>query len=212
MTTASGGGPETSPQGGAGRLLLLVSVGLVAAILGLALSLALFGGGGDPRRGGPFSLIDHTGAPADESILKGKVSLVYFGFTHCPDVCPTDLLNAVAAQDKIAEDGGSAQLVFVSVDPERDDPETVSSYVGAFSDDLIGLTGTPEQVAQAAKAYEVIYAKSPLADPADQTSYEIIHSTYLYAVGPDAKELWRFPSKTPPDVVSSRLRELGAFQ
>ena len=209
MTTAHDGKSRSGAQGGAGRLVLLLAVGLVAAILGLALSLALFGGG-DQRRGGPFSLIDHTGAPADESLLKGKLSLVYFGFTHCPDVCPTDLLNAVEAQDKIAENGGAAQVVFISVDPDRDDVESVASYVGAFSDEAIGLTGTPEQVAQAAKAYDVVYAKSPLADPNDPDSYEIIHSTYLYAVGPDGREIWRFPSKTPPDVISSRLRQIGA--
>ena len=211
MATLQSGGKAGGSNGGAARLALLAVAGLVAAILGLSLSVLMFGEGEAPQRGGPFSLVNHRGAPTDEAILKGRLSILYFGYTHCPDICPPDFANVVELRDQVKEQGGQAQAVFISVDPERDTPEALDAYVGAFGDDLIGLTGTAEQVAAAAKAYGALYAKSPPADPDDPMSYELLHSTYFYAVGPDAKVLWRFPSKTPPDVALRRLRELGAL-
>lgn len=206
------GSQSKQPSGGFGaRLALYGAAALVACILGVTLSLLVFGENEPQRRGGPFTLTDQTGAVATEEIFNDKVSLLYFGFTHCPDVCPTDLLHTVSIREKIREDGNDAQIVFVSVDHERDTPEEMALYVEAFGDDLIGLTGTAEQIATAAKAYEAVYKKSPLADPEDPESYSIIHSTYLYAVGKDGKEVWRFPSGTPPDVASRRLIDIGAF-
>lgn len=130
--------------------------------------------------GGPFSLVDQEGRPVDESILKGKWSVVFFGFTFCPDVCPTTL----AAMDAVKRDLGAAgkdlQVIFVSIDPERDTPGALKAYLADVGPaGTLGLTGTPEQVAKAAKEYRVYYRKS-----GDGADYTMDHSTAAYLMDP----------------------------
>ena len=197
--------------GDAFRLALYAAVALVAGMIGLTMSVLVFGGGpADERRGGPISLLDHRGQPATEAIFEGQVSLVYFGFTHCPDICPLELVNMVQAQEVLRSEGRDAQVVFVSVDPARDTPEIMSEYVSAFGDDVIGLTGTQEQVADAADAWDVIYHIAPPTPGGDPDLYDVLHSNYMYAVDGDGRELWRFPGGTPPEVIAKRLKEVGA--
>ena len=110
--------------------------------------------------GGPFSLTDQDGRRVSEKDFLGKHMLVFFGYTYCPDICPTELQVMTAALDTLGPEAEKIQPVFVSVDPERDTPEVLKSYVENFGPRLIGLTGTPEEIAAIAKAYRVYYAKA----------------------------------------------------
>lgn len=129
--------------------------------------------------GRELSLTDHTGKARTLTDFKGKVVAVFFGFTQCPDVCPTTLATMKAVKDKLGADGDRLQVVFVSVDPERDTPEFLAKYVTAFDPSFIGLTGSPDAIAQTAKAFKVFFQKVPGKTP---ESYTIDHtaSTYLY--------------------------------
>ena len=109
--------------------------------------------------GGPFELIDHAGRTRTERDFRGQLMLVYFGFTYCPDICPTDLQAIGLALDKLGKDGDSVQPLFITVDPERDTPEHLAEYVPMFHPRLIGLTGGAEAIRKAADAYKVYYAK-----------------------------------------------------
>ena len=134
--------------------------------------------------GGPFTLVDQDGRPATEAMLKGKWSVIYFGYTYCPDVCPTEmqhLMQGFAAYKK-ERPQLAAQVVpmFISVDPERDTPKVVGEFTHAFSDDLLGLTGTPEQVAQAAREFAVYYQKGKTNAAG---GYIVDHSTTAYLMG-----------------------------
>ncbi len=201
-----------------GRWMLLIAAGLVAAAVGVSASVALFGpsasGGraaqsgslgsvGEALVGGPFDLVDHRGRPVDETLLEGRLTLLYFGFTYCPDFCPTELANMVAAKDALAARGVDAQLVFVTVDPERDDQQTLSDYVTAFHPDMIGLRGSPEQVRAAAQAYRVYVQKVETPDAPD--GYTMDHSTFVYAMGPDGRFITQFGYATPPERVADKL-------
>ena len=109
--------------------------------------------------GGPFELIDHTGKPRTERDFRGKLMLVYFGFTYCPDICPTDLQAIGQTLDKLGAEADSVQPLFITVDPERDTAQHLAEYVPMFHPRLIGLTGSAEAIRKAADAYKVYYAK-----------------------------------------------------
>ncbi len=147
---------------------------------------------GEALIGGPFTLSDATGKPVTEQDFAGRYMLVYFGFTHCPDICPTGLLligNALEQLDPALR--ARVTPIFVSLDPERDTPEVMGNYVQHFSPQLVGLTGTPEQIARIAEAYKVYYRKVENEDSA--LGYMIDHSGYMYLMGPDGKYLAHFP-------------------
>lgn len=134
--------------------------------------------------GGPFRLVDQNGRPADERILKGKWSVVFFGFTFCPDVCPTTLARAASVRRLLGPQGRDLQVVFISIDPERDTPAALKAYLDSVGlPGAIGLTGTPEQVAAAAKAYRVFYQKRETG-PGE---YTMDHSTTAYLMDPDGR-------------------------
>ena len=118
-------------------------------------------GTGQPTVGGPFTLTNQDGQVVDQSILKDKWTLVFFGFTYCPDYCPTTLGVLNAVQERMGDKAKDLQIVFVSIDPERDTPKLLKDYLSSdgFPDGVIGLTGTPEQTAQVAKAYRAFYQK-----------------------------------------------------
>jgi len=138
-------------------------------------------GKGTALVGGPFQLVNQDGKPVDEKILKGKWTAVFFGFTYCPDVCPTTMQALGAAQAQLGPKADKLQVVFISVDPERDNPAQLKSYLSneVFPKGTIGLTGTPEQVAAAAKAYRVYYKKNGEGD-----AYLVDHSTAAYLMNP----------------------------
>ncbi|WP_242912433.1 SCO family protein [Brevundimonas pishanensis] len=139
---------------------------------------------GQPLIGGDFTLVNQDGQTVDQTILDGKWSLVFFGFTYCPDYCPTTLGVLNAVQERLGDDAKDLQIVFVSIDPARDTPQMMKDYLSSdgFPEGVIGLTGTPEQVAAAAKAYRVYYQKS-----GEGEGYTMNHSLTIYLMGPDGK-------------------------
>jgi cytochrome oxidase Cu insertion factor (SCO1/SenC/PrrC family) len=137
-------------------------------------------GQGRAAIGGPFSLTDHTGQPVTQDILKGKVSLVYFGYSFCPDICPTDLQLIGQALDQMTdEERADAQALFITIDPERDTAQQLAGYVPLFHPQIRGLTGTPEQIDAAAKAYRAYYKKVS-AEEAGTSDYLMDHSAFIY--------------------------------
>ena len=134
--------------------------------------------------GGPFELVNQDGQAVDESILNGKWSLVFFGFTYCPDYCPTTLNGLAATQAQLGDEAKDLQILFVSIDPERDTPAAMKTYLSldGYPKGVIGLTGTPAQVKTAADAYRVVYQKVGAGE-----DYTMNHSTLVYLMGPDGK-------------------------
>ena len=127
--------------------------------------------------GGPFALVDHHGAPRTQADFEGKLLLVYFGFTYCPDVCPTDLQAIGLALDRLGKSGEAVQLLFITLDAERDTPEHLAGYVFLFHPRLIGLSGDETAIRHAARAYKVFYAKVPRSNNSD---YTLDHSAFIY--------------------------------
>jgi len=141
-------------------------------------------GTGQPTVGGPFTLTNQDGQVVDQSILKDKWTLVFFGFTYCPDYGPTTLGVLNAVQERMGDKAKDLQIVFVSIDPERDTPKLLKDYLSSdgFPDGVIGLTGTPEQTAQVAKAYRAFYQKV-----GEGEGYTMNHSLTVYLMGPDGQ-------------------------
>ena len=154
--------------------------------------------------GGPFALEDHTGREVTDGTFHGQYALVYFGFTFCPDICPTELWTMTQAIDLLGDDGGQIVPVFITVDPERDTVEAMASYVSLFHPRMVGLTGTADQVAEAARGYRVYYAKVEGEDPAH---YLMDHSAFVYLMGPDGRNLLLFGSGTSPERMAETIRD-----
>jgi protein SCO1 len=180
---------STQPPSQASRRHALIygSIGLVAAllILGTGAFVWLTQGGTASLVGGPFTLQNGTGQQVTDRDFRGKYLLVYFGYTFCPDVCPTTLNEVADAMDKLGSKADRLQPIFISVDPKRDTPEVVKQYAAAFGPRLIGLTGTPEQIAAVAKEYRVYYAERRTGS--GPNDYSMDHSSVLYLMGPDGK-------------------------
>jgi len=155
--------------------------------------------------GGPFTLQDSSGKTVTQADFAGKYMLVYFGYTYCPDVCPTSLQTMTAALQQLpAEKTAKLTPIFISVDPERDSLALIGQYVQHFYPGMVGLTGTPEQVAAAAKAYRVYFAK--VADKTgDPTAYLMDHSAITYLMGPDGAFITHFPHDTTPAQMAAKL-------
>lgn len=125
-----------------------------------------------------FQLMDHNGKPRSLSDFKGKVVVVFFGFTRCPDVCPTTLSELALVMKELGKDGDRLQVVFITVDPERDTPELLAKYVPAFHPSFLGLSGNADATARTAKEYKVVYQKQPL--PGGDYSMDHSAGTYIY--------------------------------
>jgi protein SCO1/2 len=134
--------------------------------------------------GRDFRLSDHNGKPRQLSDFRGKAVVLFFGFTHCPDVCPTTLAELAAARRDLGAAGERVQVLLVTVDPARDTPQLLSRYVTAFDPSFLGLTGTPEQVAEVAKEFKVIYQKVEGRAPAD---YSMDHSAGSFIFDPEGR-------------------------
>jgi len=134
--------------------------------------------------GRELKLTDHTGKPRSLTDFQGKVVVVFFGFTQCPDVCPTTLVEMKAVKEKLGKDGERVQVLFVTVDPERDTPELLAKYVPAFDPTFIGLYGDAEATARTAKEFKVFYKKVPGSSP---TSYSVDHTAALYIYDPSGR-------------------------
>jgi protein SCO1/2 len=154
--------------------------------------------------GGPFHLVDQKGKAVSDADLKGKWQLIFFGYTHCPDACPTALNEIALALDQLGEKRGEVAVVFITVDPERDTPEVMKSYVQSFDAPIIALTGSADAVAQAAKAYRVYYAKHPRGDG----DYDMDHSAVIYVMNPEGRFTATFTPDSTADAIAQRLQKL----
>ena len=188
-----------------------------------------------PDIGGPFFLVDHEGRPVTQDTFKGRFMLVYFGYTFCPDVCPTALTEMGSALDILGEDGAPVTPVFITIDPERDRPEPLKEYLAFFHPRLVGLTGTSEQVAAVAKVYKVFAAKAALEhehepgrehdaeehakhmqdpkhehDPGhhhDTGDYLMDHTSIIYLMGPDGAYRAHFSHGADARAMAAKIRE-----
>jgi protein SCO1/2 len=154
--------------------------------------------------GGPFQLVDQNGKPFGASDLKGKWHLVFFGYTNCPDTCPTALNEMALALDRLGKERDDIGIVFITVDPERDTPEVLKSYVASFDAPIIALTGTADEVAQAAKAYRVYYAKHPRPEG----GYDMDHSAAIYVMDPQGRFAASFTPDSTAQTIAERLQKL----
>jgi protein SCO1/2 len=159
------------------------------------------------RIGGPFMLVNQDGRQVSDRDFDGRYRLMYFGYTYCPDVCPVDLQRLMAGY-KLLEGSDPAIAakiapIFVSVDPERDTPPVLKQYVSAFSPKLIGLTGSPEQIATVAKEYAIVYSKE---QQPGATDYLMNHSRVAYLFGPKGDPIALIPQDGTPEAIAAELK------
>jgi protein SCO1/2 len=178
--------PVNDKKAGGGRrtLVLLAAACAVVLLLGAgALWLATAPEAGTNDIGGPFALTDGQGKPVTDRDLRGQYLLVYFGYTFCPDVCPTTLQHVTEAMRQLGPKAAQVTPVFITVDPKRDTPKVVGDYVAGFSPRLIGLTGSPAAIEAVEREYHVYAAAQPAED--GKGDYSVDHSSVLYLMGPD---------------------------
>jgi protein SCO1/2 len=205
--------PTPEKPVGARRFAVIAAAlaGLLVLAAGVLFSFALRdnpkGAGGTllaSAIGGPFHLVDQNGKPFGDSDLKGKWHLVFFGYTNCPDTCPTALNEMALALDRLGKEKDAVAIVFITVDPERDTPAALKSYIESFDAPIVALTGTAEAVAQAAKAYRVYYAKHPGAD----SGYDMDHSAVVYVMDPQGRFTATFTPDSTAEAIAERLQKL----
>ena len=161
------------------------------------------------RMGGPFALASHDGRRVTDRDFAGRYRLVYFGFTFCPDVCPTDLqvlgagLRRFEASD--AARAARVQPLFISVDPARDTPEVLGRYVAAFHPRLLGLTGSEAEIARVARAYGVYFQRAPAAGGASADAYNVDHSRMIVLYGPQGEPITIVPHDKGPAGIAAEL-------
>jgi protein SCO1/2 len=185
-------------------IILAILALAFAALTGLAFRRGLLGPQGQAVAiGGSFHLTDQQGRPTNQGALKGKWSAVFFGYTFCPEACPTTLLALGQTEKQLGPKASDFQTVFISVDPGRDTPKVMANYLSntSFPHRTLGLTGSEDQVAGAAKAYHVFYQR------ADQTrDYQVNHSTITYLMGPRGQFVCALPYGAPPDVMTAKIQ------
>lgn len=147
--------------------------------------------------GGPFTLTSHDGRVVSDADFQGKYRLVLFGYTFCPDICPTELQTMAQAMDLMGDSGADVQPLFITIDPARDTAPVLAEYVALFHPSIIGLTGTEAQIAAVAKEYRVYYARSQ-GEP-DPTQYLMDHSTFSYLMAPDGSFITVFAKGATPE-------------
>ncbi len=161
---------------------------------------------GNARIGGPFALVDDTGAAVTESTLADKPSAIYFGYTFCPEVCPTTLLDMSRWIQKLGADADKLNFVFVSIDPARDTPALMHTYLSSFDKHIRGFTGTPAQVARIAKEYRIYYKRIPT----DDGGYAMDHSASIYLMAADGKLVGMIAYQEDNASALAKLKNLAA--
>ena len=182
-------------------LLLALAIGAYAMLSTRQLPI----GSGVALVGGPFTMVNQKGETVTDKNFLGKPMLLFFGFTYCPDICPTELQVMAAALDELGSASDDIQPIFVTVDPERDTPEVMANYVSNFGPRFTGLTGTPQQVAEMAGQYRIFFAKQD--NPKDPKNYLMDHSAIIYLMGPDGKFLKHFSYSTDAKALASGLKQ-----
>ncbi|MGO9360759.1 MAG: SCO family protein [Xanthobacteraceae bacterium] len=188
------------------RPLVVVAAFAASLAIGLLVTFWLLGGWsgatGPAAIGGPFALSDASGARVTEASLKGRPSLVFFGYTHCPDVCPTTLFEMSELLRAMGPDADKMNAYFVTVDPERDTPAAMKDYLSSFDPHLKGLTGTPDEIAKVVAGYRVYARKVPLKDG----DYTMDHTALVYLMDRDGRFVAPFNLKRTPQEAADDLR------
>ena len=190
------------------RILVIAAAFLAGLVLCFGLVLIVSGRLSAPVAqqiaaiGGPFKLVDQNGQIVTDEDLKGRPFLVFFGFTHCPDVCPTTLFEVSEILRALGPDADRTRALFITVDPERDTPAVMKDYLSSFDPHLSGLTGNLAEVAAVAKAYRVYFKKVPL----EQGGYTMDHTAIVYLMDKDARFVSPFNLKRPTDAAVGDLR------
>jgi protein SCO1 len=188
--------------------ILLMLAGFLAGVASIVLVVILVSGrdpvpsAGAAAIGGPFSLTDQNGRTVTDRDLRGHPFLVFFGFTHCPDVCPTSLFEISEVLGKLGPDAQKVSAVFVTIDPERDTPAAMKDYLSSFNPHLAGLTGDPAAIAAVAKEYRVYVKKVPL----DNGDYTMDHTALVYLMDKDGRFVTPFNLKRTPEDAAADLR------
>ncbi|QCI65197.1 SCO family protein [Phreatobacter stygius] len=182
--------------------LLIAGLSALAVVVWLTMPRGGAVATGSSAIGGAFSLTDQAGKPVTEKDFAGKPTLVFFGFTHCPDVCPTKLFEMTQVLDKLGPDAQRVNVAFVTVDPARDTKELLSTYLGSFHPRILGLTGTEEQVAQAMRAYRAFARKVPQ----DGGNYTMDHTVFVYLMDRNGQFVSTFDVQRDPAVAARDLR------
>jgi protein SCO1/2 len=188
------------------RPLIVVAAFASSLVVGLVVVLWLLGGlrgvTAPAAIGGPFQLTDQAGQTVTEKNLQGKPSLIFFGFTHCPDVCPTSLFEISEVLRAMGKDAGRVNAYFVSVDPERDTADAMKDYLSSFDPHLKGLTGAPDAVAKVISGFRVYAKKVPLKDG----DYTMDHTALVYLMDRDGKFVAPFNLKRKPEESAADLK------
>jgi cytochrome oxidase Cu insertion factor (SCO1/SenC/PrrC family) len=188
---------------GVGLALLVGALGFEAWRRGTAGDAGGYGGAvGTVSVGGPFTLVDQDGKTRRDADFRGKLMLVYFGYTHCPDVCPTELQTMADAVEQLGGQATEVQPIFITVDPERDTPELLKTYAEAFDPRLVALTGMPAQVADAARAYKVYYKTAKL----ENGEYLVDHSSFVFLMDRDGRYAAHFGPNTTAEQMAAAIK------
>ena len=196
------------------RLIAFVIAGfLIGAIAGAGVLLVANPQGGQPVQssgaaliGGPFSLVGADGKPVTDRDFRGRYMLIFFGFTHCPDICPAELQVIAQALEQLGDKAKTVVPIFITLDPERDTPEAMANYVKSFGPNFVGLTGSPEAIAAAAKAYRVAYSK--VENKASADDYSVDHSALAYLIDPEGRYVTHFSYGLSADQMAEKLEKL----
>lgn len=191
-----------------GGLVAIGALLLVGVLLAGGLAWEKWQGGAPSVKiGGPFQLVDtRDGKTVTDQNFKGKWLLVYFGYTHCPDACPTALNDLSLALDKLGDKRQAMAPLFITIDPERDTADVMKDYVASFAPDIVGLTGSTDQIGQAEKEYRVYAAKHPTKDG----GYDMDHSSIIYVMDPSGRFVTNFTHETDPDQMAAKLMSLAS--
>ncbi len=193
----------------------LVAVALAGLALGVLAAVSLLPGVRDrmpsqgsaslgaAQVGGPFQLVDPAGKAVSDASFRGSYMMVYFGYTHCPDVCPAGLQVMAAALDKLGPKAERVVPVFITLDPARDSGKSLGDYVRSFHPRLVGLTGSEQAIADVAKAYRVYSRK--VVDPKAPADYTLDHTSVIYIMGPSGEFAMHFTHASTPDAIAERL-------
>ena len=164
--------------------------------------------------GGPFALVDHHGNRVTHESYGDKYLLVFFGYTYCPDVCPTELLVFSDTLDALGDQAAHVQALFITVDPERDTPDKLAEYLANFHPDLVGLTGKPAEISEAARAYRVYFRKSPTEDEEDEAAnvdpqaYLVDHTSIVYFMDSGGKFVRHFVFGQDAEIVAGEIEKI----
>lgn len=163
--------------------------------------------------GGPFILVNHHGTQVTDQTYRGQYMLIFFGYTHCPDVCPTTLNDVADVLKLLGDEANKIAPLFITVDPARDTPQILATYVSYFDPRIVGLTGTLAQIKSVATAYKTFFAKAPNENQSSNQNsanaeYSVDHSAFTYFMGPDGQFVDVFGYNTGPELIAKKLRRL----